>query len=205
MKRIPCRACSGKLEPSKVVASFCFRNSPNQRFAEAFAYLSGVLALFHLSICSCTCELSATEHCQAGQFSPIRYGQQSTGPTCTQWRHKMPEMQQLSFDVHFQQLHNLLLPKYLRIKLFADGYPNRKKCKSLVPRKFKCIRYIYLTPTIHGNAQYSSSSKSLRPSLVLKQIDSLDGSSAAETTAHRVTKHPGPSFRFLTAHQQPGQ
>ncbi len=69
MKRIPCRACSSKLEPSKVVASFCFLNSPYQRFAEAFADLSGILSPFHSSICSCTTgKLSATERRQTGQW-----------------------------------------------------------------------------------------------------------------------------------------
>ena len=47
----------------------------------------------------------------------------------------------MSIDVHFQQLHNTLT-KYLWIKLFADGYPSHKSCKSLVLQKFKRIRYI---------------------------------------------------------------
>lgn len=47
-----------------------------------------------------------------------------------------------SFDVYFSQSHNTLLPKYSWIKLFADGYPSRKNCKSLVPQKYKRIQYI---------------------------------------------------------------
>ena len=33
-----------------------------------------------------------------------------------------PEKQHSSFDIHFQQLCNTLLPKYLLIKLFVDSY-----------------------------------------------------------------------------------
>ena len=130
---IPCRACSGKLVPSKVGASFCFLNSPYQRFAEAFAYLSGVLSPFNSSICSRTCELSATERRQGRQSSPIPYGQQSASPTCTQRRHKKPERQHPWFDVHFQQLHNTVLPKYSGIELFVDGYPSHENRESLLP------------------------------------------------------------------------
>ena len=36
-------------------------------------------------------ELSATERRHTGQSSPIPYGQQSAGPTCTQRRHKSPK------------------------------------------------------------------------------------------------------------------
>ena len=31
--------------------------------------------------------------------------------------------------------------KYLQIKLFADGLPNRENCKSFVRQKFKRIQY----------------------------------------------------------------
>ena len=84
MKRIPCRVCCGMLEPSKVAALFYFLSSSYHRFAKAFVYLSGILSPFHSSICSCTCELSATESRQAGQSSPIPYAQRSAGPTSTQ-------------------------------------------------------------------------------------------------------------------------
>ena len=44
MKRIPRRAYGGKIDPNKLVASFCFLNSPYCRFAEAFVDLLGVLS-----------------------------------------------------------------------------------------------------------------------------------------------------------------
>ena len=115
MNRVPCRPSISRLEPDKVMTLFCFLNSSYQRFAEAFVYLSGVLSPFHPSIYLCTWELSFTECHQAGQSSPISYAQHSTGPTCTQWHHKKPERQHSLFDVHFQQLHNTLLPIYSQI------------------------------------------------------------------------------------------
>ena len=49
------------------------------------------------------------------------------------------------FGVHFVQFHNTCL-KYLRIKLFADGVPNRKKHKSLVPQNLST--YDIVTPNL---------------------------------------------------------
>ena len=115
MKRILCRAFSGELEPSKVAALFCFLNSPCHQFAEAFAYLSGVLSPFHSSICSRTCELSATEHRQAGQSSPIPYGQQSASPTCTQRRHNKAAKATLAVRC---PLSNYRLYSHINVSIF---------------------------------------------------------------------------------------
>ena len=116
MKRILCRACSGKLEPSKVGASFCFLNSLYQQFTEAFTYLSGVLTLFHSSICSGTCEQSVTE---------CRKRRSDMYPETSQIAWNATLVVQRPFSTVTQ--HFIPILPYSQIKLFTDGYLNRKK------------------------------------------------------------------------------
>ena len=142
MKRIPRRAYGSKIEPNKVVALFCFHYSPYHWFAEAFADLLGVLSrATRVSVhVPANCQLpSVTRLTNQALFYIRNKALDLLVPRDVTIK---PEKQHSSFDVHFQQLCNTLLPNNLQIKLFANGYPNRENCESLVPWKFKHIRYM---------------------------------------------------------------
>ena len=129
MKRKLCRACSGKLETSKVAASFCFLNSLCNWIAEAFMYLSGVLSPFHSSISYSTYEVANCNY-RASPPWPIK---PNSIHTTKHRSYLYPETPQKTL-VHFPNSYATILPKYLRSKLFTDGYPNRENHEMFSPQ-----------------------------------------------------------------------
>ena len=59
---------------------------------------------------------------------------------------KVITVQGALFGIHVLRFCNTC-SKYLRIKLFADGVPDRQNRESFVPRKFKRIRYYVMCQT----------------------------------------------------------